>query len=634
MLSLVSAERAISSPDSGYDANLSAENGFVAKMLHGNVFCRRANGTCHRSCEGESGMPASFRRLIRSAGPMLRAWSTSAARETGVAALAIAAFGAAIADAADWLVFTLALLTFAATVVFGWKQRRLTIIGRSVEPTGSYVLSRVLITLAAALALSSERATERGAVSACGVLLALALVAEWVVSALGELACPYAGNLPGIDVRNYPLFAERWVFAVNTAAVAVFLALGTIAQGVGRLPIWPLLLPGIVTLLVVALVVGDALLRLKSRRSAERMLPEVLTSYAPTFLLYWEAPPGSLHQIAMWLPYLSRLKRPYLVVLRTPDTFADTVALASVPVLVRRYVSELDVLITPTLKTAFFVNTAPKNAHMVHYLGINQIQLNHGDSDKAPSYRRVFRMYDKNFVAGQAAIDRFANNGVAVPREAFEIVGRPQVEGVKVQECPIATREVPRVLYAPTWYGYLEDSRYSSLPIGAKIVQALVDRGCVVIFRPHPWVWRTPSLASATRDIEGLLAADAARTGRPHIFGPAAMTGSILDTFNQVDALVSDVSSVIPDFLYSEKPFALTLMAAEMTTAEFLADFPLAHAGYLLHSDLSNLDMVLQQLLADDPAWSRRRQLKTYYLGDFPAQSYADGFLAAAQKYV
>jgi CDP-glycerol glycerophosphotransferase (TagB/SpsB family) len=336
----------------------------------------------------------------------------------------------------------------------------------------------------------------------------------------------------------------------------------------------------------------------------------------------------------MWLPYLSRLNRPYFVVLRTPDTFADAVALASVPVLVRRYVSELDVLITPTLKTVFFVNTAPTNAHMVHYLGINQIQLNHGDSDKAPSYRRVFRMYDKNFVAGQAAIDRFANNGVAVPREAFEIVGRPQVEGVKVQECPIATREVPRVLYAPTWYGYLEDSRYSSLPIGAKIVQALVDRGCVVIFRPHPWVWRTPSLASATRDIEGLLAADAARTGRSHIFGPAAMTGSILDTFNQVDALISDVSSVIPDFLYSEKPFALTLMTPEMTTGELSADFPLAHAGYLLRPDLSNLDVVLQQLLADDPAWSRRRQLKTYYLGDFPAESYADGFLAAARKYV
>jgi CDP-Glycerol:Poly(glycerophosphate) glycerophosphotransferase len=579
-------------------------------------------------------MPASFRRLIRSAGPMLRALSTSSAREAGVAALALVACGAAIAEAPDRLIFALALLTLAATVVFGWEHRRLSIIGRSVEPTGSYVLSRVLVSLAMAVALSSERATERGVVSAGGVLLALALVAEWVVSALGAIARPYGGNLPGIDVRNYPLLAERWVFTVNTAALVLFLALGAVALNIGALPIWPMLLPGILTLLVVAVVIGDALLRLKSRRSAERMLPEVLASYAPTFLLYWEAPPGSLHQIAMWLPYLSRLNRPYFVVLRTPDTFADTVAIASVPVLVRRYVSELDVLITPTLKTAFFVNTAPKNTHMVHYLGINQIQLNHGDSDKAPSYRRVFRMYDKNFVAGQAAIDRFANNGVAVPRDAFEIVGRPQVEGVKVQDCPIATREVPRVLYAPTWYGYLEDSRYSSLPIGAKIVQALVDHGCVVVFRPHPWVWRTPSLASAARDIDGLLGTDAANTGRSHIFGSAAMTGSILDMFNQVDALISDVSSVIPDFLYSEKPFALTLMAAEMTTPEFSADFPLAHAGYLLSSDLSNLDIVLQQLLADDPAWSRRRQLKTYYLGDFPAESYADGFLAAARKYV
>jgi hypothetical protein len=441
-------------------------------------------------------------------------------------------------------------------------------------------------------------------------------------------------NLPGVNVRNYPLVAERWVFTVNTAGVALFLALATVEQSVGELAIWPLLLPGLLALLLGGAVLVDALLRLKSRRAAERMLPQVLAAYGPTFLLYWEAPPGSSHQIAMWLPYLSRLNRPYLVVLRTPATFAETVALASVPVLVRRYVSELDVLITPTLKTAFFVNTAPKNAHMVHYLGINQIQLNHGDSDKAPSYRRAFRIYDKNFVAGQAAIDRFANNGVVVPADAFEIVGRPQVEGVKIQEVPIATRQAPRVLYAPTWYGYLEDSRYSSLPIGAKIVQALVECGCVLIFRPHPWAWRTPSLASAARDIDGLLAADAARTGRSHIFGTAAMASGILDMFNEVDALISDVSSVIPDFLYSEKPFVLTSMVAEMTSAEFLADFPLARAGYVLASDLSNLDSVLRQLLGEDPALELRRQLKTYYLGDFPAESYADGFLRAAQKYV
>jgi hypothetical protein len=243
-------------------------------------------------------------------------------------------------------------------------------------------------------------------------------------------------------------------------------------------------------------------------------------------------------------------------------------------------------------------------------------------------------MYDKNFVAGQAAIDRFANNGVVVPREAFEIVGRPQVETVEIEKVPIAARQLKRVLYAPTWYGYLEDSRYSSLPIGDRVVQALVDRGCVVIFRPHPWIRRTPTLVAAARRIDQLLQADAEATGRPHVFGSAAAAGSILDSFNQVDALISDVSSVIPDFLYSEKPFAITSMVAAVGQEEFLADFPLARAGYVLCGDLANLEAVLDNLLLTDPAAALRREVKTYYLGDFPAENYAEGFLSVARRYV
>jgi hypothetical protein len=41
-----------------------------------------------------------------------------------------------------------------------------------------------------------------------------------------------------------------------------------------------------------------------------------------------------------------------------------------------------------------------------------------------------------------------------------------------------------------------------------------------------------------------------------------------------------------------------------------------------------------KQLLAEDHPSALRRQLKAYYLGDFPAESYADGFLRAAQKYL
>jgi hypothetical protein len=78
----------------------------------------------------------------------------------------------------------------------------------------------------------------------------------------------------------------------------------------------------------------------------------------------------------------------------------------------------------------------------------------------------------------------------------------------------------------------------------------------------------------------------------------------------------------------------VTSMVPEVGPAEFIAEFPLAQAGYVLDGDLSNLDQVLTDLLDADPACGRRRELKTYYLGDFPAANYAEGFLAAARRYV
>jgi hypothetical protein len=160
----------------------------------------------------------------------------------------------------------------------------------------------------------------------------MALLAELVVSTLGQIASPFAANLPGVNVRNYPLAAERWVFTVNTAGVALFLALATVEQSVGELAIWPLLLPGLLALLVGGAVLVDALLRLKSRRAAERMLPQVLAAYGRL------PSTGKLHpdhRTRSRCGCLISRERPYLVVLRTPATFAETVALASVPVLVR-----------------------------------------------------------------------------------------------------------------------------------------------------------------------------------------------------------------------------------------------------------------------------------------------------------
>ena len=549
------------------------------------------------------------------------------------AVLALGALVAAVFLGPVLLTWLLWLISFVIVVAGAWWATRGAASLRDLRPTGEYVQGRVLLVMAATTVAGSRAGNDgRWAMVLGSLVLGAALLGEVVVLKVGRAARPYAANLPGIEVRNRALLPLNWLFTCDTAAIAAFAVLSALVQA--GLPAWLLLLPAAAAGIPVAVALADCLLRLRARQRAELKLHHALEDYAPAFLLYWEAPCGSSHQIAMWLPFLERLERRFIIVLRTPDTFAETLQLTEAPVIVRRYVSELDTLITSSLKAAFFVNTAPKNAHMVHYLGVTQIQLNHGDSDKAPSYRRVFRMYDRNFVAGQAAIDRFASHGVEVPRDAFEIVGRPQVESIEVAAAPITANTAKRVLYAPTWFGYLEDSRYSSLPIGAAVVQALIERGCTVIFRPHPWTARTPALAAAAAEIDGLLAADMGRTGRQHRFGSAATAGSIFETFNAADAMVSDVSSVIPDFLYSEKPFAVTSMVPGVEMEEFIKEFPLAQAGYVLAGDLSNLDRVLTDLLDTDPVVGRRRELKTYYLGDFPPEKYAEGFLTAAQRYL
>jgi hypothetical protein len=105
---------------------------------------------------------------------------------------------------------------------------------------------------------------------------------------------------------------------------------------------------------------------------------------------------------------------------------------------------------------------------------------------------------------------------------------------------------------------------------------------------------------------------------------------SLVDCVNRSDALISDVSGVISDYLYSGKPYAVTDMGADGD--RFVERFPLAGSGYVLRRDASNLDEVLRLLLDSDPAAAARWATRARYLGDFPAESYAEAFLTAARR--
>ena len=355
------------------------------------------------------------------------------------------------------------------------------------------------------------------------------------------------------------------------------------------------------------------------------------------FAFHWQAPAGTAYQATMWLPHLEKIGVPFFVLARTKANFYELQKMTSAPIILRVGLEDLDPVVCPSLKVVFYANTAVRNSHMIRFPHLTHIQLNHGDSDKIASVSPTFRQYDKNFVAGQAAIDRFEKHNVATVPGQFEIVGRPQLEAVTQPTGPIGAIEQPTVLYSPTWSGFYDDSDYSSLAAGPAMVKALLERGCTVIFRPHPYARRHKSNSRSCDQIIALLTQDAAVIGRKHLFGEVAETTmSIFDCFNASDAMISDVSSVVSDYLFSSKPFAMTAVSAH--GAAFADEFPMARAAYVIDvltkSEPQNVSDTLDQMLGADPLSETRESLRNYYLSDTPADKIGERFLDVARRYL
>jgi len=465
--------------------------------------------------------------------------------------------------------------------------------------------------------------------AAAGAVLALLIAGEPVITFVIERPRLRVAHLPGYVPARTSLIDPR---ALRTADI-----LAVVLAGVSALagwPPWPLALcVGVIT--VATGVVGLQAVRERLRGTIDdTAFRTALEAYGPKFALHFTAPENTEFHVTMWLPYLDRVGEPYVVVVREPYSFDPIASVTGIPVVYCPNASFLDQVVVPGLKACFYPNNGALNSHMVRLYQLTHIHIGHGDSDKAAAFNPVTAMFDRIFVPGRAAVDRYAANGVRIPEEKFDIVGRPQVAGIEVVRQEITDVPHKTVVYALTWVGLHDDLPYCSLPVAEKIVAALLERGVRVILRPHPYSARHPPSARLVARVCQLLEEDRDRTGREHVFGEAATARmSLVECMNAADAMISDVSAVAQDWLFSGKPLALTNMLGR-ERAEFEAEFPLARAAYLVDRDMAGLDKVLDELLETDPLAATRRATRAYYLGDFPVEGYADRFVEAARSYV
>jgi hypothetical protein len=347
-----------------------------------------------------------------------------------------------------------------------------------------------------------------------------------------------------------------------------------------------------------------------------------LATYRPQVALYFSGPAKDVYQVNMWLRPVEALDQAAVVLLRSQETFRS-LAETDLPVVCVPGAVKFMNLDFGSLRVALYTANVGANIHMLREPGIKHVFVGHGDSDKQASVNPYSKVYDEVWVAGRAGRERYAEAGVGVRDENIVEIGRPQLAELDGRAAP-ANDGSFTVLYAPTWEGWLEDPYHTSLVLmGVSIVAQLLESSppVRVIYKPHPL---TGIRSGAARAAHGRIVELIKRAGglidAASLDGPAhrVVTGptpGLLACFNRAHMLVSDVSSVVTDYVQTQRPYLVTNPSGQQED-DFRRSFPTARGGYLLSPDCGELEKVVDLVRAgQDPMWEARQELKAYILG-------------------
>jgi hypothetical protein len=413
------------------------------------------------------------------------------------------------------------------------------------------------------------------------------------------------GSIPLVAGVIGLFLGELWTLAVAAGAYLVFAA----GWGLWRVVSWL------------------AATRRVSRTALIESVSEELRTVSPEVLVYFSGEPSALYQLEMWLPVLEQLGRPVLIVLREREIFEE-LRPTSLPVVCVPNASDLMDFRLPTVRVAMYVAHVGKNLHMLREPRMKHVFIGHGESDKPASLNPATKAMDEVWVAGRASRERWAAGKVGVRDETIVEVGRPQLGGI-LPAAPRTGRPLS-VLYAPTWEGWVDDPGATSIiSFGPRLVRWLTQRPDTrVIYRPHPLIGRVSGAARRAHTEVMSLIVDSG--GRDLALGVASaqdwveaqgvslvVSGEqapLFDCFNNCDLLIGDISSVVPDFQASGKPYII-LNTRGLAQDELRAESASSRAAYLLDNDQDGWESLLSEILATDPLKDDRARMREFLIG-------------------
>ena len=333
--------------------------------------------------------------------------------------------------------------------------------------------------------------------------------------------------------------------------------------------------------------------------------------FTETVLAIYPDAPANLYQLRLWLPTLEGLGLPTAVVAQDSRVAAALRTETRLPVYaIGRYATFEAMVEAGSARLALYPAHHTRNFQLMRRADLAHVYLGHGESDKAVSASNQLKAYDFTFAAGQSAIDRAASLPFYDAPSRMIVVGRPQL--AHLQRGPRPPEAMVTVLYAPTWEGDQPSMHYGSVAVlGAGLVNGLLAAGIRVIYRPHPRAGLSdPAAAVADRAVRQLV--ERAADHDPAAGHRVSTGGDVVDELNRADLLVTDLSSLVVDWLPTGRPLLVTRMPSAVEAASRV----LAAAPRLTSTD----DPVarVRQVLAEGVDLEERSALVAYYLGATP----------------
>lgn len=316
--------------------------------------------------------------------------------------------------------------------------------------------------------------------------------------------------------------------------------------------------------------------------------------FNPDVVLVWGAD-LAYTQLDIWAPILKKSKLKHAVFCKSLKGKNQSHAkLDNVPIYGAKEGTDTKFIgnMAPNLSAMLYMTDKNDNfGYYRAYPHLLHVAAHHGDSDKHSSFNRLFGAYDYMIVADRNSMHRYMNANTQMPPDQFITIGNSVIEGVTNER----RTSLKTVLFAPTFEGYSESANFSSIQRAGSEVQALKDKGFNLLFRPHPGTGKRLEHYKKIAQTITPLAEPVKKKNQQ---------------FNQSDVLVCDVSGVLSEYIFTEKPIIIPLSKQDGWLYDYVQNTNVASYAYLWDKNEISLADFIQQIESNDYLQAARTKRK------------------------